>query len=139
MFTLKVHFTRSVEDEQDGIHRVIDDTTIFAPADFIRVNVVTDADEILATWPQFDSDVLDCRNHVDQTWEPSPRNFTLDTTVTGGGMTPTQTSGATLSTRHYDLNVKLIEVVYRGETSWYLVTRAWLLGEDGRTIERIAP
>lgn len=34
---------------------------------------------------------------------------------------------------------RLIQVSRGGASTWYLATLAWLLGPDGKTIERIAP
>ena len=34
---------------------------------------------------------------------------------------------------------RLIQVDRNGKSTWYLVSHAWLLGADGRTIERVAP
>lgn len=33
---------------------------------------------------------------------------------------------------------RLIQVSQAGKSQWYLATRAWIMGSDGRTIERLA-
>lgn len=111
---LKVNFTASRADSPTGIYQVIDDTTIFVAVDSIRVNVVDKPGEIVDVWDAAQTPLADCRSYVN-----------VEDGDTGE--------------RCYDLNVKLVEAVLNDVSKWFLVTRAWLLGEGGQTIERIAP
>lgn len=42
------------------------------------------------------------------------------------------------STANTIMPSRLIEVTHGEETTWYLATRAWVMGPDGATIEKIA-
>lgn len=112
MFTLKIHWNHW-EREGDGPTYSTDELDLFVAADQVSAHGVIpagEADERMAAWGPDQ-----WRNH-------------LDVTRTINKSTTTQTYSAG----------RLIQVVSGGEMTWYVASHAWLLGPDGRTIERLA-
>lgn len=94
-----------------------DETTLFIPADEIRVHASIPAgqrSQVMKHWHESDG------SHV----APGYLNYL---SVTDNGDVGGEEPG------------RLICVVKDGVESWYTATHAWILGPDGGTIERVAP
>lgn len=106
MFTLKIAWFSM---DRHGIQQ--DETTLFIPADQVRVHsaiTVIDGDDTdLRHWPE--GSYLEYRSVLE----------TADGVVREDG--------------------RLIAVVKDGDETYYTASRAWILGANGQTIERIAP
>lgn len=112
MYTLKISWT-SREDES-GI--VTDETTIFLPADSVRVHGnVTDIEGDYA---------VEMNAWAREDWHEY-RNVRL------------YGDGVTQQTTVHEVG-KLIAVTLAGEETYYAASRAWILGPTGATIERVA-
>lgn len=99
MFALKIKWMRFEND------KVVDETTLFIPADLILVHgEITSLDEM-------------------ENWEAG--SF-MDYTIVNN------------NTKEI-LPSRLVEVNQGDTCTWYLASRAWVLGSTGSTIERVAP
>lgn len=88
-----------------------DETTLFIAAEQVKVHGETTVEQ-MNKWPE--GSFLDYR------------------------MYPGETATSTHEiTKGEPMTSRLIEVEYKGETTWYLASNAWLLGPDGKTIERL--
>lgn len=121
MYTLKIRWTRHAWKELDppgtSISSLEDETTLFIPADSVRVHGHIPAGkraDVMKHWHE--SDGSHCA--------PGYLNYL---SVTDNGDVGDEEPG------------RLICVVRDGEESWYTATHAWILGPDGGTIERVAP
>jgi hypothetical protein len=116
MFTLKI---RREVYERDGatLPTLFDQTDVFLPADRVTVNSTIQPDGRLGVIDSFGS-------HVDDF-----TGYTFHKAMTSTTAAP--------SSEHEP--ARLIHVVHNGDEHWYLASLAWLLGPDGRTIERVAP
>lgn len=112
MFTLKIHFTRHVSDAINKPWRLHDESTTFIAADRVVVHAKIDG----------------------ETWEDDMKHWELDAYSNLLGVI-NYDNGKTGSVQY--ANGRLITVERNGETAWYLVSRAWLLGPDGKTIEKL--
>lgn len=114
MFTVKVRYQRwQTIGEQPSV--LMDHTVRFFLADDVTVNDMGDnRDQIHRDWERNGAVLIDLLDVHDR---ESADMKTMDTTVGVG---------------------KLILVERNGESRWILASTAWLLGPDGRTIERIA-
>lgn len=112
-YTVKVREEHSRRDS-DGLPDVIDLTEFYFPADNVSVGMCDEPGKLIDDWFRQGTAVNDCRNWVE-----------IDNTSHGE--------------RVYAV-ARLI-ALGRGvdPTVWILASQAWLLGPDGRTIERIAP
>lgn len=99
MYTLKIKWMR----HDKGV--MMDETTLFIPADAVYVHAEITSDEQMSAWNE--GDFLDYR------------------------LADTKEDGETR--RHG----RLINVEREGNHTWYLASLAWLLGPDGKTIERL--
>lgn len=106
MYTLKIHWWCYADDGNGG-GSIVDESTLYLPADEIRVNgtVSGDLSEMKAWNPE------DYTNHL-----AHYRRTDTGENIAG----------------------RLIERVLHGESTWYLASKAWLVGPNGKTIERIA-
>jgi len=113
MFTLKIHWTRHGNSEEPvaGMH---DETTLFIPADEVKVHAHVPAGERESQMKHWDERL------ANDPWAPGYFNYL--------SVGPSGEDGG-----------RLICVVRNGDQRWYLATAAWLLGPDGGTIERVAP
>jgi len=115
MFTLKIYSARyDAPLTSSSRGEVADETTMFVSGDDIAVHALIDTPEQLAG--------------VKDTWERSSatlNDYTSMTTDEQGNLVP--------------MPCRLITVVGAGPDRWFLASQAWILGPDGRTIERIAP
>lgn len=114
MFTLKIHWARYARADADGPIGTADETTLFIPADQIRVHATIPAgerDRVMKHWHAVDA-------------EPGYFNYL---SYTDHGNEGTEMAG------------RLICVIRDGVESWYTATAAWVLGPTGSTIERVAP
>ena len=124
MYTLKIRWTRHEFVDQelppDSTHvpnrimSLADETTLFIPADEVRVHAMIEPgkrSEAMRSWDENGSGYF---NYLAQ-------EESADGHVGGeqGG--------------------RLICVIRDGVETWYLASHAWLLGPDGGTIERVAP
>lgn len=89
--------------------KLADETTLFIAADQVKVHGETTIEQ-MEKWPN--GSFFDYRIY------PSETN---DGSIIKGEPMPS----------------RLIEVTYKGDTDWYLASHAWLLGPDGKTIERL--
>lgn len=116
MFTLKIHWCR-YEREGDVAAWVADEATIFVQADQVTAGARMTPEEVdaaVATWRD-DHSLLQV--------------YLTATTVT-------EADGCT---GRYDKEPgRLIHVEHQGAHQWFVASHAWLLGPDGRTIERLA-
>ena len=112
MFTLKIAWHRI---DENGIQA--DETVLYIAADHVRTHgpvvEVEGETPTMKHWQQADWE--DYRNTCDG----------KDGDLNADG--PVRSDG------------RLIMVERDGESSWYVASRAWLLGPTGTTIERIAP
>lgn len=117
MFTLKISWTRHEYGGEVPMH-LADEQTLFIQADQINVMRLYDGPEaadLLQTWLNADSSILD---------------YACVRTRDHGSECPMTTERDP---------ARMIHVVHNGLDTWYLASRAWILGPDGKTIERIAP
>lgn len=105
MYTLKIKWFRY--DFEDG-GKCVDQTTLFIPADEVRVHGEITADTQMRAWE--DGDFQDYK--------------TISGLEDGCADKPIY-------------NARLICVIRDNKTLWYLASFAWLLGVDGKTIERL--
>lgn len=105
MFTLKIKWMRF----EAG--RVVDETTLFIPADRIAVH----------------GEILDMEKM--QAWEAG--SF-MDYSIENDNLGISEGKPSIMPSR-------LIEVTKDDRSTWYLATQAWVLGTTGSTIERVAP
>jgi len=123
MFTLKIGWLRF---DEAGIQA--DETTLFIPADEVRVHgqvMTIDGQDTMQAWDP--GDWFEYRNVHDR------GSAEVDATSNN----PTDVITVSLP---YMLEAgRLILVVKDGVETWYTASRAWLLGPTGQTIERIAP
>lgn len=115
MYTLKIAWTLH-EFDPNSPGELADEATLFIPADLVKVMNSYDGEkgkELVSQWVEAGSSLFDYssvrRNRGDQT-----------------------------QATYYDTS-RLIEVERNGQSTWYLASRAWILGPDGGTIERVAP
>lgn len=99
MYTLKIRWFRLEKGE------LADETTLFIPADEIKVHGEITSLEQMKAWSE--GSYLDYTIHQNESDEI--------------------------------ISSRIIEVLKDGNMKWYLVTRAWLLGPDGKTIENLLP
>lgn len=100
MFTLKIKWERFENGE------VVDETTIFVPADYVKIHGQIKSLDDMKAWA-----------------EGQFQNYAIK---------PTETGNEIMSSR-------LIEVYHNDGYTWFLASRAWLMGPDGSTIERVVP
>lgn len=113
-YTLKVHWTRHEAKVKGEPLLLADEMTMFIPADEVRVHAVVLGDDV---------------DQAMSKWEPESYDNWL-----GGCSYDNGAAGG------YEFaNGRLISVTRDGVTRWLLASRAWLLGADGKTIERVAP
>jgi len=114
VYTLKIYWT---SHDRSGI--CVDETTLFIPADTVKVHggpII----EIDGETPAMDAwdreDWQDYRNASDDPRLPDDHPASRKRS-----------------------NGRLICVTRDGDDSWYVASKAWLLGPTGATIERVAP
>lgn len=126
MYTLKIRWNRFERktisvgrkpDEAQRVDSLEDETTLFIPAEEVRVHGAIDAgtrEDVMKSWDENGSGYY---NYLSVTVDAT--EDTCTTREDGG---------------------RLIQVIRpSGEEQWYLATLAWLLGPNGDTIERVAP
>lgn len=113
MFTLKIEQTYS-EREEGKPDSVVGQSTAFYGVDSLVIQCPV-------------RDAVD-RRGIHQSWAQSGSSYTdmMSTVRVPDQDEPWVQSGI------------LIEAKVNGESAWFLASRAWLLGPDGRTIERLA-
>lgn len=110
MYTLKIRFLRNQGEAPDKPVELAEKADYFIPAD----EVVARGDLSGLTWQE------EMRH-----WGSGDYHQLLSVTYYDHGSDPVFMDG------------RLIEVTINGERAWYLASIAWLLGSDGRTIERL--
>ncbi len=123
-YTLKIHWTRYERDPEHnlGVETLKDEATLFLAADKIIVHewvAGSKADRMVKQWNELGATLFDY--------------LSVSTVVQTVG----ETTSRTRSTEIED--GRLIEVRKGDHSESYLASKAWILGPDGRTIERIAP
>jgi hypothetical protein len=113
MFTLKIHWTRC-EGTDPGPTAVVDQTDLFIPAETVAAHGEVRGVEVAETM---------------QHWEPGSYQDYLC-------VTHLESADGKTGTTQFS-NGRLICVTRDGHSEWYLATHAWLLGPDGKTIERL--
>ena len=119
MYTLKIKWARYETDEQYAIDhpdanpqiRCADETTLFIPADEVSFGSQIKSLQELHTWEEgsyFDYSIPMHMNARDSDTEKERESGT-----------------------------RMICVVRGGQNFWYLASHAWLLGPDGKTIEKL--
>lgn len=115
MYTLKIKWFRYEEVEETAGSKeqtitslkMVDETTLFILADEVRAYAEKTTNDEMKLWTQ--DDYMDYR-----------------TINNPGGKNPGP-----------EFVARLIEVIKDGKSIWYLASHAWLLGPDGKTIERL--
>lgn len=109
-YTVKIHWWNYVT-AADGVGGIVDEATHYIPADSVIVQAeITDIDQMKA-WQR--EHYFDYRA-VTATESTESRS---ETHVAG----------------------RLIQVTHGDNTVWYIASKAWLIGPEGKTIERLAP
>lgn len=114
MYTLKIHWTKHEAAKGQPL-TLCDEATYFVPAD----RVITHGSILGA-------DIDAAMEH----WDPASYTNLLGVMYHD----VPDVKGAIVYA-----NGRLINVERDGRPEWFLASRAWLLGSDGRTIERVAP
>jgi hypothetical protein len=117
-YTLKIRWTRFAPND-DGQVELADESTLFIPARTVTAHGFIKADKR-------ESDM----KHWTEGEDGGYMNY-LSCGTHGNG----EHKG-----KQYEDGGRLIQVITpEGNYRWYLATAAWLLGENGDTIERVAP
>jgi len=112
MFTLKIYFTNHRSTEPKGPLELLDENTLFVGADQVHVFSLLSGE----TWEEKMS-----------AWEIDSYTNKLCIVNYDHGETGEIVYSAG----------RLIQVEKNGEQSWFLASKAWLLGPNGDTIERL--
>lgn len=114
-------------DEPGGLRQLLDETDVFVPVDEIAVSAVHGAEQreqIHADWSRYEGRLRDLLSHVVYEWPT--------------GMA-SSAHGVETETMIRVSDGVLVHAV-RGEVQqWFLTSQAWLMSDEGKTIERIAP
>lgn len=113
MYTLKVHFTRHEAPAKGEAVVLTDEWTQFIEADEVTVFAHIKGDEV---------------EQAMHAWETDSYQNALGAIHYDGTLQNPQFA-----------NGRIIQVKRNGVSRWVLASRAWLVGPDGKTIERIAP
>ena len=116
--TLKIKWQRLERTDPNGPTIVADEHVIFVPAERIDTHGAPGESANLEAWDQDDYGhyVSQC---VVTTADDDGNTVTTSTPREGSRLISTTSEG--------------------GETSYWLVSEAWVLGPNGQTIERVAP
>lgn len=114
-------------DEPGGLLRPTDETDLFVPVDEVSVSPVNGAEQreqIHADWSRYEGKLRDLLSHRIYEWPTGMASS--DSGIEMGSMIRVDDG-------------MLVHAV-RGEVQqWFLTSQAWLMSDEGKTIERIAP